>query len=332
MDSPSTLPTFYKCRYGIVELLSDYNYLDWSETLIQFLTADETWDIVQGVTTRPPNSNTRRDAHNEELQQFRVLSAKACGMILSACSTAKKRSVLGKTDPKEIWDTLKAQNNSTSTKAGAFLLRSRFLKEKFDGNGPISTFLSKIRSYQTQLSSTSRAISDDDLISQVLADDALPKRFEQTVKYLQLQADFSWDNLVQILIDEDRQSPLNPESKSTTTPTSALISRSQKYSSKSKEKKRQKHQDSDDERDNRHSKRRSKESDSETKSDSDDEDRCFHCCRRGHLIKDCRIKKQADKMKRRYQKREAKANASANMAQAKKPCSIADATFDSTLL
>jgi hypothetical protein len=38
-------------RVSIVELLSDDNYIDWSATIESFLTADETWEIIQGVVT-----------------------------------------------------------------------------------------------------------------------------------------------------------------------------------------------------------------------------------------------------------------------------------------
>jgi len=41
--------------------------------------------------------------------------------------------------------------------------------------------------------------------------------------------------------------------------------------------------------------------------EDDDEIECWYCCKKGHLEKDCRLKKQADKKRRRREKQEAKA-------------------------
>ncbi len=319
MDSTtSNLPKFYKCQYGIVELLTDYNYPDWSTTLIQFLTADETWDIVQGTTARPPPlpanaSAARRQAYNEEHSPFKVLAAKACSMILSACSLSKKRSILGKTNPKDMWDTLKAQNDSASSKAGPFRLRSQFFQEKCTEDGPISTFLSKLGSYQIQLSSTLRAIPDDDMISYVLSENVLPKRFEQTIKYLRLQAhELSWNDLVQTLINEDIELRANSVSSTNpiTSPLTAAIANSKKRrNSKSQENSKKKR------------KLRSISSDSELESESDDSQnrkrykskksslRCFYCARLGHSINECRFKKDADRYQRKRERQDKNANA-----------------------
>ena len=46
-------PQFYQCKYGRVRLLAVDNYPDWSTTLTNFLKADRTWKIVQGIE-KPP--------------------------------------------------------------------------------------------------------------------------------------------------------------------------------------------------------------------------------------------------------------------------------------
>ena len=65
-----------------------------------------------------------------------------------------------------------------------FLLWSEFLKLKYTGDKPISTFLAQVRKHYTRLSSTQFAITEADLMTHVLTNDVLPKQFEQTVKYL----------------------------------------------------------------------------------------------------------------------------------------------------
>lgn len=55
--------------------------------------------------------------------------------------------------------------------------------------------------------------------------------------------------------------------------------------------------------------KRSKSQDSDEDQDDDDEIECWYCLKRGHLEKDCRLKKQADKKRIKRQKQEARANA-----------------------
>jgi hypothetical protein len=109
-----------------VELLNDKNYPDWSNTLIFFLTADSTWNVVQGIDRAPlallANANAAcRTAYNVELQEFQVRLAKACLMIISSLSISYKRYVFGKTNPKDMWDTLKEQLDSLTSNSSPFI-------------------------------------------------------------------------------------------------------------------------------------------------------------------------------------------------------------------
>jgi len=142
-------PRYYQCKYGWVELLNDENYLDWSTTLIFWFTADNTWNIVRGAEVAPPAlpdnaSVARRAIYNETLQELLVRSAKACSMITSSLSVSYKRYVFGKTNPKDMWDTLKAQLDSLTTNSGPFIRRDQFLNEKHTGKGPILAFFAKL--------------------------------------------------------------------------------------------------------------------------------------------------------------------------------------------
>jgi hypothetical protein len=195
MDSTTAIsvnsPQFYQCKYGRVELLNDENYSDWSNTLTFFLTADGTWKIVQGIETAPRAlpanaSPARRIAYNGEVQDFEVRSAKACSMITSSLSPSYKRYVFGKTNPKDMWDTLKQQLDSFTSNSGPFIRRDQFLNEKHSGKGPISAFFAKLQQYQTQLANTKLPITDFELMSHVLKGDTLDSRFKLIVKTLRL--------------------------------------------------------------------------------------------------------------------------------------------------
>jgi hypothetical protein len=187
-------PQYYQCKYSQVELLNDENYPDWSNTLTFFLTADNTWKIVQGIDLAPSAltdnaSAACRTVYNTELQEFQVRSAKACSMIISSLSLFYKRFVFGKTNPKDIWDTLKDQLDSLTSNSGPFICQDQFLNEKHTGKGPISVFFAKLKQYQTQLANTRLPITDFELMSHVLKGDTLDSRFKSIVKTLYFQLD-----------------------------------------------------------------------------------------------------------------------------------------------
>ena len=226
---------FYQCKYSQVELLNDENYPDWSDTLTFFLTADSTQKIVQGIDTAPLEllanaSATCCAAYNKALQEFEVRSAKACAMILLSLSVTYKRYVFGKTNLKDMQDTLKGQLDSLKSNSRPFIRQDQFLNEKHTGKGPISAFFAKLQQYQTQLANTRLPITDFELMLYVLKGDTLDSRFKSIVKTLQLQLDtLTQNSLTQILINKDIQQAADVATKATATANAtALLSNSRK--------------------------------------------------------------------------------------------------------
>src|ERR1700730_14072494 len=127
-------------------------------------------------------------------------------MIISSLSVSYKRYVFGKTNPKDMWDTLKDQLDSLTSNSGPFIRRDQFLNKRHTGKGAISAFFAKLQQYQAQLANTRLPITDFELISHVLKGDTLDSRFKSTVKTLHLQMDtLTWNGLTQILINKDIQ-------------------------------------------------------------------------------------------------------------------------------
>src|SRR5450432_584528 len=128
IDSMSSLQ-FYQCKYGRVRLLAVDNYPDWSTTLTNFLKADRTWKIVQGIESPPtppvaqsgPSSRARsrqepqNEAENavaqatyeEKQEDYESRAAKACSMILSSVSPSFQQFIYAMTDQNKIGPTLK---------------------------------------------------------------------------------------------------------------------------------------------------------------------------------------------------------------------------------
>lgn len=285
MDLTSTspnVPRYYKCQYGRVELLRADNYPLWSSTLTHFLKADRTWKIVQGieraptppVSVGPSNRNRSRpqrpnqnpsyrsletqdhevaiDDYDEQLEMFESRSAKACSMISSAVEDSYKQFIYARSDPKDMWDTLKIQLDSTNSDVGPFVLQSQFRQERHE-SGPIAVFLAKLQEYQTRLVATDYQIRDIDLKSHVLSPGVLPTKFERIVDSLSMQAPtLSWSGLTQTLINEEIRQNVRDSIKPTAT---AMIGNAdkgkpkrQKHHSKSKDnsRKRKIHRDKSD--------------------------------------------------------------------------------------
>jgi len=224
------------------------NYPDWSTTLTNFLKADRTWKIVQGIETPPtppvpqsgPSSRVRsrqepqNEAENvvaqatyeEKQEDYESRAAKACSMILSSVSPSFQQFIYAMTDPKQMWTTLKTQLDSMNANARPYILRAQFFREKHT-SGPVSAFFAKLMQYQTRLGSTDFKIQDIDLISHVLSYGILPQKFESTVEVLRLQPNTSWSALTQILINKEIQmNTLSEKPTITTTTTTALVSSS----------------------------------------------------------------------------------------------------------
>jgi hypothetical protein len=243
MESSSS-PQFYQCKYGRVRLLAVDNYPDWSTSLTNFLKADRTWKIVQGIETPPtppvPQAGPSRargqsetqdeaftaayESYNEKQEDYESRSAKACSMILSSVLLSFQQFIYAMTDPKQMWSTLKTQLDSINVNAGLYILQAQFFREKHS-TGPISVFFAKLIQYQTCLSSTDFKIQDIDLISYILLYGTLPPRFDSTVEVLCLQPNTNWSALIQILINKEIEMNTLSENPNITT-TTAIVSNS----------------------------------------------------------------------------------------------------------
>ncbi len=145
-DSQSSSQS-YQCKYGRVRLLAVDNYPDWSTSLTNFLKADRTWKIVQGIELPPtlpalaPQAGPSRSRgrpetqdeveltaarklYDEKQEDYESRSAKACSMILSSVSPLFQQFIYSMTDPTQMWTTLKTQLDTMNANAGPYILRA----------------------------------------------------------------------------------------------------------------------------------------------------------------------------------------------------------------
>jgi len=115
--------------------------------LTNFLKADRTWKIVQGIEKAPippvtilqsrPSSRARRqepqneaevtaaqESYDEKQEEYESRAAKACSMILSSVSPSFQQFIYAMTDLGQMWTTLKTQLDSMNANVGPYILQA----------------------------------------------------------------------------------------------------------------------------------------------------------------------------------------------------------------
>ena len=168
----------YRCP-----LLTQSNYPAWSSAIQVQMTAERCWKVVTGEYTMPDepdlNPATTRAAQIENRQLNRDYAADveayeqkvgmAAAIIRSSLTPAAESFVKGTLDPIEMWATLKEKLAPQGNPALQQTIRSEFDALTFDGKEDITVFLEHLRDYQYYLEASPLAISDDGLVSKLLA-------------------------------------------------------------------------------------------------------------------------------------------------------------------
>ena len=165
-------------------------------------------------------------------------------------------------------------------------------------------------SYWDKLAHTPQKLSKDEIIAHILI--GLPKTWStiSTIIENQPPETQTLDDVVNTLITHERklatlvtQATQATQSANSTEQSNAHVVRRQK----------RKNTRQQEGRVNKSFQGRGRGRDQDRESDSDvdeddDEIECWYCLKKGHLEKDCRIKKQADKRRKKRQKQEARAS------------------------
>jgi hypothetical protein len=200
-----------------------------------------------------------------------------------------------------MFETLAKQADETKQRGGSINLRRQLQSEIYDGKGPISEYISRILSYRDKLAHTPQKLSKDEIIAHILI--GLPKTWStiSTIIENQPPKTQTLDDVVNTLITHERklatQATQATQAANSTEQSNAHVVRRQK----------RKNTRQREGRVNKSFRNRDRESDSDFDED-DDEIECWYCLKKGHLEKDCHIKKQANKRRKKRQKQEARAS------------------------
>jgi len=292
---------FFIHKNGRVPLLTTTNYKPWSVAIRHILDSVSCWEIVNGTERAPPapgnnESPTAREKHTD----YKKRKSTACSLLYSSCSIDLQGHINDIWEPKTIWETLSKQADESKQRGGPILLRRQLQLEKYNGEGPVSAYVSRILSYRDRLAHTPQKLSKDEVIAYVLI--GLPESWSTISTIIENQPleTQTLDDVVNTLNTHERklatQATQSTQATNSTEQSNAHVVRHQKR----KNTRRQ---------GGRPSKPfKGQDKDSDEDEDDDDEIECWYCLKKGHLEKDCHIKKQADKRRKKRQKQEARAS------------------------
>jgi gag-polypeptide of LTR copia-type len=293
---------YFVHKNGRVPLLTTTNYKPWSVAIRHILDSVSCWEIVDGTERAPPApGNNGSPAAREKHADYKKRKSTACSLLYSSCSIDLQGHINDIWEPKTIWETLSKQADESKQRGGPILLRRQLQLEKYNGEGPVSAYVSRILSYRDRLAHTPQKLSKDEVIAYVLI--GLPESWSTISTIIENQPleTQTLDSVVNTLNTHERK--LATQATQATQATKAANSTEQSKALMVRHQKRKNTR----QHGGRSSKPfKSQDKDSDEDEDDDDEIECWYCLKKGHMEKDCRLKKQADRRRKKRQKQEAR--------------------------
>jgi hypothetical protein len=284
---------FFVHKNGRVPLLTTSNYKPWSVAIRHILDSVSCWEIVEGTEQSPPNNGSA--AVRERYQDFKKRKSTACSLLYSSCSLDLQGHINDIWEPTTIWETLSKQADESKQRGGPINLRRQLQSETYNGEGPISAYISRILSYRDRLAHTPQKLSKDEVIAYILI--GLPETWStiSTIIENQPPENQTLDDVVNTLNAHERK--LATQATQTTKSASAFIGRRDQAGRVLKPYRNQKkfHRD--------------RNQDQDSDQDDEDENECWYCLKKGHIERQCQIKKQANKKRKERQRQAGKATA-----------------------
>ena len=194
--SSTTLSTteIYQHKHGEATKLTPTNYHIWSTDIMYILKGCNLWGIIQGTKECPqepiqpaaepessrrrasstvqPNTNTNSNptAYKAKLADYKARYNRAAA-ILNASITKPARSYISTTShghPAKMWKDLETRLHSRVNQAATGHIRRCFRDKKMSEGEGITSYITKLMNYQTELEGTQHEISEQDLVAQIL--------------------------------------------------------------------------------------------------------------------------------------------------------------------
>lgn len=287
IDTSSSLypNNIFRCPQGQAPMLTSSNYPAWSKAMEFIFDAAYLWDIVQGIEkepesdprpTRSSSTITISDGNSDALElkiiEYRKRYKLAAARIYNSCTPSVQHYIVTK-NPAKIWKDLREALSKPRSDQVLRTLEDKFFVETFHQYDSMASYVDKLLSYQEQPATTSRALTDDDIIHRLLS--GLPPSYDTTVDVLACQVNKTLSHTINLLIQKEEK--LAQRSRNSQ-PLIAL--------GRFQRKKGQRWQNSGKPSHHHHHHQNSSNCVNKQRN-------CFYCLKTGHVQSDCHLRKRA---------------------------------------
>jgi hypothetical protein len=165
-----------------MQMLNPRNYHTWKADMMIFLKCENALDIALG---REPPPNCNSTFAKKESYQKRL--GRATGMIYSSVEP-NIRAIINKLpdqDPDRIWKALDQKYNTATSRSGRLAIRRKFQLTTMKSDSSVQDYISCLSNIQQELIGTPEEISDESLISHLLAN--LADKFKSVVDIITIR-------------------------------------------------------------------------------------------------------------------------------------------------
>ena len=288
----------YTCKHGSTQMLNPRNYHTWKADMMIFLRSENALNIVLGHEAPPPAnaSFAVKDSYEKRL-------GRATGMVYSSVEPNIRAVIneLPDQEPARVWAALGEKYNTATSRSGRLAIRRRFQLTTMKTGSPVQDYISSLTNLRRELVGTPEEISDENLISHLLAN--LTDSFKTVVDIITIRPSEqeSLDSICTQLIEYETSNALrkaqvgsNPNTAGTVAEGHALAAVGDTQATRGKQqygRGRGNRRGRGNGRGNGHSNRHKPY-------DSKPVGKCFYCLKEGHWEIDCNLKQKAEAFKK----------------------------------
>ena len=154
------------CKHCSTQMLNPRNYHTWKADMMIFLRSENALNIVLGHEAPPPAnaSFAVKDSYEKRL-------GRATGMVYSSVEPNIRAVIneLPDQEPARVWAALGEKYNTATSRSGRLAIRRRFQLTTMKTDTPVQDYISSLTNLRRELIGTPEEISDENLISHLLA-------------------------------------------------------------------------------------------------------------------------------------------------------------------
>ena len=156
---------YFVSKHGNVAILSESgdNYIEFKNSIMPALKAAHAWDIVEGTYQRPTRDGKAQQDWDDRCDKAVLL----LGSSVASNHRATVMPLLMESKVSQVWKDLSLLNKSSSRIHQGRLLFD-FRRETWNIPEPLSVYVARLERYRVRLQDTPNAISEKDLLLQIL--------------------------------------------------------------------------------------------------------------------------------------------------------------------